>query len=353
MRNTIVLAAGFAIIASLELEVRTSPTPVAVDGTERLVYELHLTNVAAETITVRQVRVLDADRGTELAAFGPAELDRRIAVPGVAGNRRTIPPQQRAVAYLEVSATAAPQAILHRLELSSGLAIEGARVSIAPAAPVVLSPPLRGGPWVAIYDPAWERGHRRVFYTVDGRARIPGRHAIDFMKVDARGTLAAGDSDEVSNWRGYGAEVLAVADGEIVATRDGMRESALVSGNGRHEPEAAAGNYIGLDLGRGRYAFYEHLKPGSVRVRPGDRVRRGQVIAALGFTGSATGPHLHFHVADGRTPLGAEGLPFVFREFELLGRYESLAGLGREPWTPVGSARRVGELPGSNTVVRF
>src|SRR3546814_7386768 len=69
-----------------------------------------------------------------------------------------------------------------------------------------------------------------------------------------------------------------------------------------------SGNACALDLGDGRHAFYEHLKPGSIRVVPGQRVRRGEVIAELGFTGDSTGPHLHFHVADAPSPLGAEGL---------------------------------------------
>lgn len=52
-----------------------------------------------------------------------------------------------------------------------------------------------------------------------------------------------------------------------------------------------------LDLGDNRHAFYGHLLPGSLRVKPGDRVRRGQVIGRLGNSGNSTGPHLHFHNA--------------------------------------------------------
>jgi murein DD-endopeptidase MepM/ murein hydrolase activator NlpD len=41
-------------------------------------------------------------------------------------------------------------------------------------------------------------------------------------------------------------------------------------------------NYVTLDLGGSRYAFYEHLKHGSITVRRGDRVKSGQVIGLLG-----------------------------------------------------------------------
>lgn len=157
-------------------------------------------------------------------------------------------------------------------------------------------------------------------------------------------------------WLGYGADVLAVADGIVAATRHDMKESATIAAHPKHSAEDATGNYIAIDLGGGRYAFYEHLQPGSLRVRRGERVRRGQVIGALGFTGQSTGPHLHFHVADANSPLGAEGIPYVFEQFEWLGTYEKIEALGRQRWTPLGgttAARRAAERPASNVVIRF
>ncbi len=195
-----------------------------------------------------------------------------------------------------------------------------------------------------------------MLYAVDGRARIPGRFAIDWVLLDAHGRSSHGDADAVRNAYGYGADVLAVADATVAATRDDMAESATISAHRKHALQDATGNYIALDLGGGRFAFYEHLKPGSVRVATGQHVRRGEVIAALGFTGDSTGPHLHFHVADALSPLGAEGLPFVFDHFRVLGRYPDIGTLGSAPWAPLDDARpaqRVDEWPASNVVVGF
>lgn len=219
----------------------------------------------------------------------------------------------------------------------------------------MLGPPLRGGPWAAIYKAEWPRGHRRVFYAPDGVSRLPGRTAIDWVRLDERGRTTAGDPDLARDAFGYGAEVLAVADAVVAAARDGVPEVERISRNGKHPEDLAAGNFISLALGRGRFATYEHLIPGSLRVKPGERVSKGQVIGRLGFSGDSTGPHLHLHVADSPWPLLGEGVGYGFERFDLLGRYTDVGRLGSEVWEPlVGlEPRRRRELPASNVVVRF
>jgi murein DD-endopeptidase len=118
----------------------------------------------------------------------------------------------------------------------------------------------------------------------------------------------------------------------------------------------APGNYVALDIGGGRYAFYEHLAPG-LAVRPGQRVRRGQVIARVGSTGSASRPHLHLHVSDASAPLAAEGQPFELAGWRALGGYRSIDAFNRgEPWvesaTPDAHPADAG-FPSPNAVVVF
>jgi len=307
---------------SFDLQVPTQPAPVLVDSAQRLIYELQLTNFTREPLSPVSVEVLD-EKDRVLASFSGAALTSRLAHAG-GGAGGSITPGMRGVVYLELAlpAGAPPQALSHRIEYrtadSGPFVVEGGDVSINRATPLVLGAPLRGGPWAAIHSPDWPRGHRRVLYTVEGKARIPGRFAIDWVKLDESGRTTEGDDDRVGNAYGYGVEVLAVADAVVAATRDDMPESSSVAAHPKHALGDATGNYVALDLGDGRFAFYEHLKPGSLRVKPGQRVKRGDIIGALGFTGDSTGPHLHFHVADAKSPLGAEGVPFVFERFEVL-----------------------------------
>ena len=58
-----------------------------------------------------------------------------------------------------------------------------------------------------------------------------------------------------------------------------------------------------IALDGGLTAVYAHLKPGSVKVKAGDKVKAGEVIGLLGNTGGSLAPHLHFHIVNG--PEGA------------------------------------------------
>jgi murein DD-endopeptidase len=122
--------------------------------------------------------------------------------------------------------------------------------------------------------------------------------------------------------------------------------------------ENVSGNYVCLDLGSGRFAFYEHLKHGSIRVKAGQRVKSGELLALLGNSGStSSGPHLHFHAGDAKSELASEGLPYVFKRFEMLGAFENIQTIGTgQRWAkpPVSiSGARTNELPAPNAVVNF
>jgi len=334
-----------------------------VEGRARLLYEVHMTNFTDVLLRPTAIEISDGGSGFPLARFEGDALATRIALIGPTDEAQlegTIPAGRRAVLYVELdlAADAVPAALAHRL--SYALAdegedtISGPRIELDTTSPPKLGPPVRGGPWVVIYDPSWPRGHRRVFMTVDGGARLPGRFATDWVRVDAQGRSARGDADLARNALGYGEAAIAVSDATVVAIRNDFPESERVSANPKHAIDDASGNHVVLDLGGGRYAIYEHLRPDSVRVAVGQRVRRGQILGELGFSGDSTGPHLHFHVADGPSPVRAEGRPFALERFRVLGRYEALSGLGSAPWAPrrpTASALRSGELPEGNSVI--
>jgi murein DD-endopeptidase MepM/ murein hydrolase activator NlpD len=123
----------------------------------------------------------------------------------------------------------------------------------------------------------------------------------------------------------FGQPLLAPADGQVVAVRDMARDHhsrstwpayayLLVEGMVREATGSrhVLGNYVVIDLGQGAYAALAHLQRGSATVRPGQRVRRGEVIGRCGNSGNSSEPHLHLQLMDHRWPFVAAGLPFVF-----------------------------------------
>ena len=350
---------------SIDMHIPFMPGTMLINGKPTVYYELYLTNFSNDSINLEKLEVLDIVDSSVVASFNRVDLTKRLSMLGaqLKDKENIFAPGNSRVVYLELQNDIADVQLIHRLsfELSQGnkkqtFSAQGAFIRLSAKPQIVLGTPLSGGPWVAIYDPSWSRGHRRVIYTVGGKARIPGRFAIDFIKLDELGHYAKGDTDVVKNWYGYGAEVLAVSDGIISTTRDDFRESNTLSNHPKYSAEKATGNYISLDIGNNCIAFYEHLKPGSIKVVTGQRVKKGDVIAAVGFTGQTTAPHLHFHVADQHSALGAEGIPFVFERFTVLGAYIDFGKFGKDLWIPVKDSFPsiiTAERPASNSVIKF
>jgi hypothetical protein len=351
------------VVQSVDLSVPFAPVTFKQDDVDQLVYELHVRNFQAVDVTLAAVRINGA---TGLVAeYREAELAKRITRPGLRRDHATprlMGPGMTAVINIWIPVFGdklPPPTVTHHVELDVHRAagtvrttVRGGTADVSFESAVTLDAPLRSGSWVAIYDPLLMGGHRTAIYTVDGRARIPGRFAIDFVKLRPSGALERDRAARRPDANGFGAEVLAVADGTIAAavddTPDGLPQPTA--------PEVASGNYIAIDLGGGRFTFYEHLQRGSVTVKSGQRVKRGHVIAHLGSSGSTSlGPHLHFHIADANSLLGAEGMPFVFRRFSVLGAYQSIASLQNgEKWLPGHFARTSTDArPTPNSVITF
>lgn len=98
-----------------------------------------------------------------------------------------------------------------------------------------------------------------------------------------------------------GTKILAAREGKVVSVVD-QNEGRGVSGKPNNE--------IDIDHGDGTLARYYHMQKGGSRVKVGDIVKRGQVIALSGDVGKSLGPHLHFEVVD----QSQQTVPIAFRD---------------------------------------
>lgn len=330
------------VVAAAARDIGSGLTPVvqsvmspprwyrADDGRFHLEYELLLQNTLPLPVDVRSVQVRRVGGGS-IERLSGAGLTAAMTLLGGADPATTLPASAAGVVWVDLrlpTRRAIPRAITHRLTIDIGpglpvgplLTDTGGRARVAQRPVQVIAPPLRGPRWVAIVGP-----HRRALQAVDGRLRLSQRFAIDFSaRLDRQDRTHVGDSSVSTSYFNYGRPVLAVGAGKVVEAVDRYPNQIPNHKKPVISLDETAGNHVIVKLGKGVFAAYAHLEPGSVRVHPGDRVRAGQVLARLGNSGNTEGPHLHFQLMNRPDFLAADGLPFVLRDFHFDGRTTSL-----------------------------
>jgi murein DD-endopeptidase MepM/ murein hydrolase activator NlpD len=346
-------------VVPLDIVVPQPPHAFQADGKTHLVYELHVVNMGRWDCLITKLEALTADSAARsLESAAGARLEGMLARPGV-----TVPEKARigggteAVVYLWLTVdrpSDAPTSVRHRFTVKIGdypeeLTMDTVPLAVSKATPAITSP-LRGDHWLAGNGPSNTSGHRRALVPIDGRAAIAQRFAIDWVKLGNEGQTFHGDKLDNKNYFAYGVDALAVADGVVTEVKDGIPEN-IPGENSRAVPitlETVGGNHVIVDIGGGNFAFYAHLQPGSLRVKLGDKVRPGQVIGLVGNSGNSTEPHLHFHISNGSSPLGSEGLPYVLSSFDVEG-----SGWSWKPSNGDKPVKHTNEIPLENQVVRF
>ena len=100
--------------------------------------------------------------------------------------------------------------------------------------------------------------------------------------------------------RHQGQDIMADEGTPVVAPRGGLIVWRAFQAKG-------AGYYLVLEGVGEPYAYvFMHLQRGSLQAKVGERVRTGQILGAVGSTGTASAPHLHFEIWRGRWGRGGE-----------------------------------------------
>ncbi len=318
-----------------------------------LMYELHLTNYGPP-LSLSRLELFDADAaGQPIASFQAEQLETMLQPLGKNSpdpkQRLVIADGQSAIAFISVvfdRGAHIPDRLLHHVTTADSVG-EGAVIGTHHTELHVLGPAVEGANWLAADGPSNDQDnhHRRGVVILDGRAVDSRRYAIDWKQIKDDVSFS-GDPQDVRSYYSYGRPVLAVADGRVVTARDGMPDNIPGHGAAFHPAvpitlDTIAGNTITLDMGGGQFAYYMHLQPGSLRVKTGDRVRRGQVLASIGTSGDAREPHLHFEVTTSSKPLAGEGVPYLIDRY----RCKTASGGPLE--------LRTRELPLGSSVVEF
>lgn len=142
---------------------------------------------------------------------------------------------------------------------------------------------------------------------------LPQRFAYDFIIVDGEGQSFQGDEKDLHSYYCYGKEILAPADGVVVSTKNNYSDCRII-GDGKTDPDTVdiGGNRIIIKHASDEYSTICHLMPGSITVKKGQVVKRGDTIAKCGNSGNTTEPHVHFQVQNTAGFYSSIGLPVHF-----------------------------------------
>ena len=355
----------------LLMRVLDPPQPVkGTDGKYHLVYELVLTNSSPGTAKVESIRTMDAKSGEVVDSLAGADVAARTVLLGdISGETaEEIGSGQVALVFLDATfedLRDVPKALEHRVRTSfdvpAGFGSNlfpkettdvGGATGVSTKKPVVIGPPLRGKNWVVANGCCNVSPHRGAMLAFDQKLLATERYAIDWIRTDDQGHLDLPDDENTENtdFPAYDEPIISVAGGRVVDVVDRYPDEKPGVLDPDLTLEDAGGNHVIVDIGGGRYAFYAHLKPNSIAVEEGDRVRRGEVLGRLGNSGNTSAPHLHFHVMDAPLPLGANhNLPYVIESF----RYQGFFGEDLTPHLLDNPQPREEELPLSQSVEAF
>jgi len=175
--------------------------------------------------------------------------------------------------------------------------------------------------------------HRRFDYTNEffvkhGNKTNFQRYGYDFIIVDEQGLNYKGESrvnddwyqarpDKLEDYYSFGAPVYAAGAGRVAFVQDAKPDDRKFNAADLMTDERAyAGNYIVIDHLNGEFSWFGHIKQGSSKVKVGQTVKQGDVIAAVGAAGSSLFPHLHYELRNGGGAKEVEGLPSYFTNFK-------------------------------------
>ncbi len=222
---------------------------------------------------------------------------------------------------------------LHRLTYKFSLSIPQeapdatASVTVEPrvyAAKTILSLPVRGR--LLIHDGHDFYAHHRRLNTEHFAARDLGlarnfmRYSLDINPTNEAFEPFALSGARNEDWFAWSQPLYATGDGTVVdavdAEPDNIRgaKSFFDAGSLKSAPMKFYGNYLVIDHGNGEFSLLGHIQKGSLAVKVGDKLTRGQPVAKIGSSGSSNNPHVHYELRTGRD-LNVEGLPAIFRDF--------------------------------------
>lgn len=301
------------------------------DGMEHIEYELIVVNVFADPVTLTEVDVLDPS-GKRLLRLSGDQLETATQTL-LAKTPSAVVPASAAVGIdvdVALPPGTVPATVTHRIDYSvepgtaaaalvPERAIDGPEVAIDRAPALRIAAPVQGDSWLVTSACCSPNAHRSLRLAIDGRRiETPETFAVDLAQIKGN-RVYKGSGSTNEQFHTLGADVFAVADGTVVAAVNEQPDQDPTKAMVPRNITEYGGNQVLLEIAPGVFAWYGHLKQGSVTVTTGDTVTTGMRLGKVGNSGPSGGPHLHFGLVDNRNPIIGRSLPFVLDSYTLAG----------------------------------
>jgi len=136
------------------------------------------------------------------------------------------------------------------------------------------------------------------------------KYAFDFVVLGTGNLSYKITENNNENYYAFGEQILAPANGVVVNIIDSIPDNIP----GETNQNSISGNAILIEHRDNEVSVLAHLKHGSIRVKPGEKVKLGQRIGECGNSGNSTEPHLHYHLQEGRDLYSGEGIKCFFKD---------------------------------------
>ena len=323
-------------LAAEDLEIVTRPDTLYVERMagnitpmERVFFHIVLHDTAKSAITVDWVRFdLTNSQGVTLSGMysGPAlmnlfdsAIDRRRIEPTPKKTLEILPDQRKAISdvFFDCPVGFIGEAVVVEVQYQSG----GKPQSVKTSTSLKRAPVFTG---MLPFDGVWYVASEHGFLDLHKRY-LAEAFAYDFIQIGANGKSYQKDGIGNADYYAYGKKVLAAKDGTVVFVKTDIVENEP----GRTNVNSPGGNVVIIDHGDNQYGYYAHMRPNSITLKVGAKVKAGDPLGEVGNSGESTEPSLHFHVMNNPDPSMGDGIPAVFESWK--GQAFSATPTSREP----------------------
>lgn len=178
-------------------------------------------------------------------------------------------------------------------------------------------------PFKGKWNVGWGGDTVDLNYHVEYRAQ---ENAFDFLIRDNEGKSYKTNGRTNQDYYAFGKEIIAPCDAEVVLAVDGIEDNKP----GELNPIYTPGNSVILKTENGEYLIFSHFKQHSVKVKEGQKVKKGELLGLCGNSGNSSEPHLHFHIQNVKDRNKAKGIKSFFSNIivdgELKNDYSPIKG---------------------------